>query len=99
VFKVRASDPVVAHYVLSSSFMDRLLNLDSRFHKFPFTMAFQESTLFLALPFKPPLFAAMGEAEDWRESAKVDAEAVLLMLDIFEELKIGQDLWLSSESA
>lgn len=90
-FKVRASDPVAAHFVLSSTFMDRVLNLDSQLSGVEFTMSFRNSVLYLALPMPMGFQLSGTDAHDWLSAAQKDAETFSRLMDILNELELGEN--------
>ncbi len=99
-FVVRASDPVVAHYVLSASTIEDVLNLKRRLGERAMMGAFFESTLMLAIPEAGTKFALNGdEPTAWLASCEEDAFRLQSMLRVLADMKVGETIWRPEERA
>ncbi len=91
-FVVYASDAVEAHYILTPSLMERMLNLRSRLGNVQF--AFYNSVVFISIPAKNDLF----ETNIFRPiTAQPEMEKYLVQLQLFtgivEELNLNNRIW------
>jgi hypothetical protein len=93
IFKVRGSNAVTAHYLLSSTMMEQLLKLHSCLPDIPFELCFRDSALYVTLPMPLSFFEPSGNEDDWRSSATRDASQVWLLMDVLSRLGVEKPAW------
>lgn len=98
-FHVRASDPQLAHYLLSSSFMSRMIDLGSRYPEVPMILTMKDSTLMIGIARNKNPFQWPDHEDRWRDSAETVAHVSEQVADILETLKINDDIWEKTEAA
>jgi len=94
MFEVYSDDQVEARYLLTTSFMDRLLRLGRSFGGKHVECSFFDDKLLMKIAVKRNLFEAgsVFEPEDFVDDAKQFLEDVNLIFAIIETLKLDQDI-------
>ncbi|MBI3137708.1 MAG: DUF3137 domain-containing protein [Sphingobacteriales bacterium] len=91
-FTVYSSDQVEARYILTPSFMERVVRLQDRMGE-EVSLSFVNTNIYVAIPirealFEPSVFSAndFSRVEDFRTTLQI-------VYDIIDELKLNQRLW------
>lgn len=92
-FVVYASDPIEAHYILSHSMMQRILNLKKR-SKRPLYLSFKEGEMYLAISYEKALFepSLMRSLVEYKVALEY-IQTLHIAFAIITELKLNEKLW------
>lgn len=97
-FEVAASNQVEARYLLTPSFMERLLELSRSFGGAALQGSFHQGSLFLMIPHRSLLFrpASITEYEDFIDDSQAVLKAMNKIFSVIETLKMDMDIKLCS---
>lgn len=104
-FKVLSSNQVEARYILSSTFMQKILDLKFK-HKQNIQLAFQDAEVIVAIPmdknlFEPPmgiLSVFTAKQEDYREQIETYLQDFQLILELIEDLDLNNKIWVQPKA-
>ena len=93
-FEVAASNQVEARYLLTPSFMERLLELSRSFGGAALQGSFHQGSLFLMIPHRSLLFrpASITEYEDFIDDSQAVLKAMNKIFSVIETLKMDMDI-------
>ena len=96
IFEVFTNDQVEARYLLTTSFMERLLDLNDVFEGKGIQCSFYEKTLLITIPSDKDLFEAgsIFKREDFIDDAKALLKEMNLIFSVIDILKLDQDIGL-----
>lgn len=96
IFEVFTNDQVEARYLLTTSFMERLLDLNDIFKGKGVQCSFYEKTLLITIPSNKDLFEAgsIFKREDFIDDAKALLKEMNLIFSVVDILKLDQDIGL-----
>ena len=96
IFEVYTSDQVEARYLLTTSFMERLLELNDVFEGKGVQCSFYKDILLIMIPSKKDFFEAgsIFKREDFIDDAKALLKEMNLIFSVIDILKLDQDIGL-----
>lgn len=96
LFEVFSSDQTEARYLLTVSFMERLLQLQESFKSQKIECSFYDNKLLIMIPVKKNLFetGSIFEAEDFVDDAKSLLKEMNIIFQIIDILKLNQNIGL-----
>lgn len=96
IFEVYSSDQVEARYLLTTSFMERLMELNNCYGGEGVECSFHKDKLLVMIPVKRDLFepGSIYQAEDFVDDAKSLLKEINLIFKIIDILKLNQNIGL-----
>ena len=93
-FEVFSSDQIEARYLLTVSFMERLLAFAEIFDNTEIQLSFENNSLLMVIPLKKPFFepGPITEPEDFIDDSKSLLREMHLIFEIIETLKLNMSL-------
>ena len=93
-FEVFSSDQIEARYLLTVSFMERLLELVDIFENAEIQLCFENNNLLMVIPLRKPIFepGPITEPEDFIDDAQSLLKEMHLIFQIIEILKLNMEL-------
>ena len=93
-FEVFSSDQIEARYLLTVSFMERLLELAEIFDNTKIQLCFENNNLLMVVPLKKPIFepGPITEPEDFIDDSQSLLKEMHLIFQIIETLKLNMKL-------
>ncbi len=94
VFEVLSEDQIEARYLLTTSFMDRLLKLHEYFGKEKIKASFCKKQLLITIPCKRNMFepGSILNEEDFVDDAHKFIKEMSLIFEVIDTLKLDQDI-------
>jgi hypothetical protein len=94
VFEVYSDDQVDARYLLTTSFMERLMDVRKVFNSDKMKCSFFDKSLFLAVPLDKDMFepGPINKPEDFIDDAKSLLKEIQAIFDISDTLKLDMDI-------
>lgn len=94
IFEVYSSDQVEARYLLTTAFMERLLELNNCYGGQGIECSFHKDKLLIMIPIKRNLFepGSVYEAEDFVDDSKSLLKEMNLIFQIIDILKLNQNI-------
>jgi len=96
LFEVFADDQIEARYLLTTSFMERLLQLQESFKGQKIESSFYDNNLLMMIPIKKNLFepGSIFEPEDFIDDSKSLLKEMNIIFQIIDILKLNQNIGL-----
>ena len=93
-FEVFSSDQIEARYLLTVSFMERLLELAEIFDNAEIQLCFENNNLLMLIPLRKPIFepGPITEPEDFIDDSQNLLKEMYLIFQIIETLKLNMKL-------
>jgi hypothetical protein len=94
LFEVYSSDQIEARYLLTVSFMERLLELAEIFENAKIELCFENEHLIITIPLRKPIFepGPITQPEDFIDDAQNLLKEMYLIFQIIETLKLNMKL-------
>ena len=93
-FEVFSSDQIEARYLLTVSFMERLLELGEIFDNAEIQLCFEKNNLLIVIPLRKPIFepGPITEPEDFVDDSQSLLREMHLIFQIIDTLKLNMEL-------
>jgi hypothetical protein len=94
MFEVYSKDQIEARYLLTTSFMERLLNLSESFKGQSIECSFYDNKLLMMISIKDNLFepGSIYDSEDFVDDAKSLLKEMNMIFQIIDILKLNQNI-------
>ena len=94
VFEVYSDDQVDARYLLTTSFMERLIDIRKVFNSDTMKCSFFDRSLFMAVPLEKNMFepGPINKPEDFIDDAKSLLKEIQAIFEISDTLKLDMDI-------
>ncbi len=94
IFEVYATDQIEARYLLTVSFMERLLELADIFNNAEIQICFEDNNLLMTIPLRKPIFepGPITEPENFVDDAQSLLKEMHLICQIVDTLKLNMKL-------
>jgi len=94
IFEVYSTDQIEARYLLTVSFMERLLDLADIFDDVEIQLCFDDNNLLMIIPLRKPIFepGPITEPENFVDDAQSLLKEMHLICQIVDTLKLNMKL-------